>query len=73
MVDPAHEQCDLGSKMNTTTYGNMTGCAPGCQFPHYCGDGNVDEAEGEQCDLGTNNGMTGQPCTKDCKVCVDCQ
>jgi fibro-slime domain-containing protein len=72
VVDPAHEQCDLGSKMNVTTYGNMTGCAPGCQFPHFCGDGNVDEAEGEQCDLGMNNGMTGQPCTKDCKVCVDC-
>jgi fibro-slime domain-containing protein len=73
VVDPAHEQCDLGSKMNNTTYGNMTGCAPGCQYPHFCGDGNVDEAEGEQCDLGTNNGMTGAPCTKECKVCVDCQ
>jgi fibro-slime domain-containing protein len=68
-----NEQCDLGSKMNNTTYGNMQGCAPGCQFPHFCGDGNVDEAEGEQCDLGTNNGATGAPCTKDCKVCVDCQ
>ncbi len=67
------EQCDLGSKMNTMTYGTMTGCAPGCKFPHFCGDGNVDESEGEQCDLGTNNGMTGAPCTKDCKVCVDCQ
>jgi fibro-slime domain-containing protein len=67
------EQCDLGSKMNNTTYGGMQGCAPGCQFPHFCGDGNVDEAEGEQCDLGTNNGAQGAPCTKDCKVCVDCQ
>jgi fibro-slime domain-containing protein len=73
VVDPAHEECDLGSKMNNTTYGGMTGCAPGCKFPHFCGDGNVDEAEGEQCDLGTNNGVTGAPCTKDCKVCVDCQ
>jgi fibro-slime domain-containing protein len=71
-VDKDHEQCDLGSKMNVTTYGNMSGCAPGCQFPHFCGDAVVDEAEGEQCDLGPNNGMTGQPCTKDCKVCVDC-
>jgi hypothetical protein len=67
------EQCDLGSKMNTMTYGTMTGCAPGCKFPHFCGDGNVDESEGEQCDLGTNNGGMGAPCTKDCKVCVDCQ
>jgi fibro-slime domain-containing protein len=73
VVDPAHEECDLGSKMNNTTYGGMTGCAPGCKFPHFCGDGNVDEAEGEQCDLGGANGMTGAPCTKDCKVCVDCQ
>ena len=73
VVDPAHEQCDLGSKMNVTTYGSMTGCAPGCQFPHFCGDGNVDEAEGEQCDLGMANGTTGAPCTSTCKVCVDCQ
>jgi len=66
------EQCDNGSKNNNVTYGNMSGCAPGCKFPHFCGDALVDEAEGEQCDLGPNNGMTGQPCTKDCKVCVDC-
>jgi fibro-slime domain-containing protein len=71
VVDPMHEQCDLGSKMNVTTYGAMTGCAPGCQFPHFCGDGVVDEAEGEQCDLGMGNGPTA-PCTATCKVCVDC-
>ena len=67
------EECDLGSRMNNVTYGNKDGCAPGCKFPHFCGDGNVDEAENEQCDLGTGNGATGAPCTKDCKVCVDCQ
>ena len=39
--------------MNNTTYGgNMDGCAPGCKYPHFCGDAIVDEAEGEQCDLG---------------------
>jgi hypothetical protein len=62
------EQCDLGSKMNVATYGNSTGCAPGCRFPHFCGDGLVDEAEGEQCDLGSNNGMTGGRCQSSCKV-----
>jgi fibro-slime domain-containing protein len=67
------EECDLGSRMNNVTYGNKDGCAPGCKFPHFCGDGKVDEAENEQCDLGMGNGATGAPCTKDCKVCVDCQ
>ena len=40
------EECDLGSGKNNTTYGNMNGCAPGCQFPHYCGDGNVEPGRG---------------------------
>jgi fibro-slime domain-containing protein len=65
------EECDAGSRGNNVTYGNMDGCAPGCKRPHFCGDGNVDEAEGEQCDLGAGNGGTA-PCTKECKVCVDC-
>ncbi len=58
--------------MNNVTYGNMDGCAPGCKYPHFCGDAVVDEAEGEQCDLGPNNGMPMQPCSIDCKVCIDC-
>ena len=66
------EECDNGSRMNNVTYGNKDGCAPGCKFPHFCGDGNVDEAENEQCDLGMANGTVGAPCTVDCKVCVDC-
>jgi hypothetical protein len=67
------EECDAGSRGNNVTYGNQDGCAPGCKRPHFCGDAKVDEAENEQCDLGLANGMTGSPCTKDCKVCVDCQ
>ena len=55
--------------MNNVTYGNMDGCAPGCKFPHFCGDAIVDEAEGEQCDLGPTNGMSMAPCSIDCKVC----
>jgi hypothetical protein len=71
-VDMANgEECDAGSRGNNVTYGNTDGCAPGCKRPHFCGDGNVDEAEGEQCDLGMGNGGTA-PCTKECKVCVDC-
>jgi hypothetical protein len=68
VVDAAHEECDLGTKMNNTTYGSLTGCAPGCQFPHFCGDGNVDATEGEQCDLGSNNGAAGASCSAGCKV-----
>jgi fibro-slime domain-containing protein len=65
------EECDNGSRNNNVTYGNMNGCAPGCKYPHFCGDANVDEAEGEQCDLGTNNGGMNQPCSTDCKVRID--
>src|SRR5204863_5255007 len=42
------EQCDNGSRNNNITYGQMNGCAPGCPFPHFCGGGNGDAAEGEQ-------------------------
>ena len=54
--------------MNVATYGNMSGCAPGCRFPHFCGDGLLDEAEGEQCDFGINNGMTNVPCFPECRI-----
>jgi fibro-slime domain-containing protein len=64
------EECDNGTKNNTSSYGT-TGCTPGCKKPHYCGDGKVDAAEGEQCDLGGNNGMPGQQCSTMCKVCID--
>jgi cysteine-rich repeat protein len=64
------EQCDLGSDNNITTYGN-SGCAPDCRTPPFCGDGISDSDLGEQCDLGSRNGMSGQPCSTQCKVVVD--
>jgi fibro-slime domain-containing protein len=57
------EECDNG-KDNGTQYGD-NGCTLGCTRPHYCGDGKVDTANGEQCDLGSDNG--GALCGKDCK------
>jgi hypothetical protein len=57
------EECDNG-KDNGTQYGD-NGCTLGCTRPHYCGDGKVDTANGEQCDLGNENG--GTLCGKDCK------
>ena len=67
------EECDLGSKKNTTLYTNTkpTGdaCSPGCKFPHYCGDAIVDD--GEDCDLGPNNGAMGQPCDTRCHIVIN--
>ncbi len=68
MVQNPPEQCDDG--VNLSTYGMTTGCAPGCRTPPYCGDGNVDASYGEQCDLGTNNGQSGQPCDSNCQIIV---
>jgi hypothetical protein len=64
------EECDLGSKMNNSSYSQTPngGCTPGCKLPHYCGDAIVDEDEGEQCDLGPNNGKPDQQCSDKCQV-----
>jgi cysteine-rich repeat protein len=62
------EDCDDGPQGNNVTYGNMSGCAPGCRFPHFCGDAIVDTDEGEQCDLGPLNGSTEWICFADCKI-----
>ncbi|HXU05798.1 MAG TPA: DUF4215 domain-containing protein [Polyangia bacterium] len=62
------EQCDLGTGFNTTVYGNFVGCAPGCFWPHICGDGIVDDVEGEQCDLGANNGIPDAACSASCQI-----
>jgi fibro-slime domain-containing protein len=71
VVQDPQEECDNGTAMNTSSYGK-SGCTPGCKKPHYCGDGNVDANEGEQCDLGANNGAQGSCCTADCKASIDC-
>lgn len=44
-----------------------TSCAElSCPAVGYCGDGNPDTAHGETCDLGANNGVCGQTCSRDC-------
>ncbi len=58
------EECDNGPS-NGASYG-QGGCTLGCTKPHYCGDGIVDSSLGEECDLGSNNGQPGQPCTSTC-------
>ncbi|HEX4446751.1 MAG TPA: DUF4215 domain-containing protein, partial [Polyangiaceae bacterium] len=63
-----NEVCDDGK--NTGAYGT---CMPGClaRAP-YCGDSNVQSANGEQCDDGVENGATGDPCSATCKrLCGD--
>jgi fibro-slime domain-containing protein len=69
-VKNGDEECDLGSAMNTTDYG-PTGCAPGCKLPDFCGDAKVDSGEGEQCDLGANNGMSGSGCSAKCEIVIN--
>jgi len=66
------EECDLG-RQNGTAYGD-DGCTSACTKPHFCGDGIVDSAYGEQCDLGGLNGASsgGQsPCTLECRILLD--
>jgi cysteine-rich repeat protein len=54
------EECDLGWANNTAVYGDRGGCTRDCTLAHYCGDGIVDAADGEQCDEHIF------PCTGDC-------
>jgi cysteine-rich repeat protein len=61
------EECDYGPDDNTAYYGDAGGCTPSCRFAPFCGDGVIDEPEGEQCDLGPNNGASDQPCNATCK------
>jgi len=63
------EECDNGPT-NGASYG-QEGCTIGCKKPHYCGDSIVDGTLGEECDLGTNNGGSGQPCSTDCKFLIN--
>jgi hypothetical protein len=60
------EQCDDG--VNLSSYGQTTGCAPGCRNAPYCGDNKVDSLHGEECDNGPDNGKS--LCTIDCKAIV---
>ena len=49
-VKQANEGCDDGK--NDGSYGT---CTATCQLGAYCGDGKLDDAAGEQCDLGAQN------------------
>jgi fibro-slime domain-containing protein len=64
------EACDNG--VNAATYGNNTQqCGPNCQIAPYCGDGVI--SNGEQCDDGPNNGLTGDyGCQTGCKLGAHC-
>jgi len=63
------EECDLGQGQNNSAYGDAQGCTSQCTRPHYCGDGILDDAYGEMCDLGTDNGRT--YCTVRCIYIID--
>lgn len=60
------EACDDG--VNLSTYGN--GCAPGCQLPPNCGDGEV-QSTFEDCDDGDNDGGYGE-CAEGCVLGPRC-
>ena len=66
MIVNGPEQCDLGPKGNTATYG-AGGCTAGCMNAHFCGDGIVDSAFGEQCDAGASN-ADGNVCNSKCQI-----
>jgi fibro-slime domain-containing protein len=68
MVQNPPEQCDLGGAMNNSSYGDKGGCTPTCQLAPYCGDGVVDSSDGEQCDLGSENGQSGSSCSSSCQI-----
>ena len=70
----AAEQCDDGANNGVayTQQCNSGGCTATCTFPSCCGDGIVDADEGEQCDLGNNNGPN-SACSDKCQIqiCLD--
>ena len=57
------EQCDNGT--NTGGYGQ---CAPGCIFGPRCGDGVLQQANGEECDDGNTNNS--DSCSNSCQVII---
>ncbi len=71
------ETCDLGDALNgmPAVRGQQPGstCSFSCHL-HWCGDGFVDASQGEECDLGINNGRTGDArgeigaCTSFCRL-----
>jgi hypothetical protein len=65
------EKCDNGAQ-NGVAYNpscNNSDCTSTCTAPSCCGDGVVDADEGEECDLGGNNGPN-SACTSECKIVI---
>ena len=69
----ANEACDLGKEKNTGEYGT---CSATCTLPPYCGDGKLDDKDGEECDDGVNRatyGYNDKPaCGPGCKLTHFC-
>jgi fibro-slime domain-containing protein len=69
------EQCDNGEQNGVpyTPTCNSGGCTSTCTLSGCCGDGIVQADEGEDCDLGSSNGMPGAACSSQCKIviCID--
>ncbi len=63
-TDSPNEDCDKGKDNGGSE------CTIGCMAPHYCGDGIVDTNLKEECDLGSNNGVAGQPCDSSCHYII---
>ena len=59
--DAPQEACDLG-RGNVGAYGDPTGCGPACTTPHFCGDGAIDTAFGEECDDGGGSATCNTAC-----------
>ncbi|HKO49355.1 MAG TPA: DUF4215 domain-containing protein, partial [Polyangiaceae bacterium] len=69
-VKQINEGCDDGK--NDGSYGT---CTATCQLGAYCGDGKLDDAAGEQCDLGAQNQANpyGKDlCASTCKLAPYC-
>jgi cysteine-rich repeat protein len=73
-VTQPEEQCDDGNNIKGhVTDANPGTCAPGCQLPKRCGDGVVDSAFGEQCDLGEDTNVGSYDgCSADCTLGPRC-
>ncbi len=72
VLDPEFEECDNG--FNLDRYSTSDGaCAPECLLPAFCGDGQVNTAQGEACDDGAeeNDGRYGG-CNPDCSLGPRC-
>jgi fibro-slime domain-containing protein len=79
------EQCDCGDGSGTlpamcsgpNADGVYNGCTSKCTYGPFCGDSNVDTADGEQCDDGKDNGVTysatcGKGCASNCQFAHCC-